>query len=86
LVTGAAGETPPVELVRQVQDVMTLRLLIDYYHAQNLCDDGGISRKFTYQRYKRSRFGEQAQYVVWGFQYANEVVCWGGPTLCHRRE
>jgi hypothetical protein len=86
IITSAASETPPIELVRQVQDVMILRLLIDYYHAQNLCDDGGISRKFTYRRYKRSCFGEQAQYVVWGFQYANEVVCWGGPTLCHRRE
>jgi hypothetical protein len=49
LVTGAAGETPPIELVRQGQDAMTLRLLVDLYHAQNLRDDGGISRKITWE-------------------------------------
>lgn len=42
LMTGAAGETPPVELVRQTQDPMTLRLLVDLYHAQNLREDGGL--------------------------------------------
>ena len=45
LVTGAAGETPPIELVRQVQDVMTLRLLVDFYHSQNLRD--GPARNTT---------------------------------------
>src|SRR4051794_38333426 len=44
LVTGAGRETPPLELVRQMQDVMTLRLLIDMYHTHNLREDGGASR------------------------------------------
>ncbi len=46
LVTGAAGEIPPLELVRQTQDPMTLRLLVEMYHAQNLREDGGVSRRF----------------------------------------
>ena len=33
LVTGAANETPPIERVRQTRDPMTLRLLVDCYHA-----------------------------------------------------
>ena len=41
LVVGAQVEVPPVELVRQTQDVMTLRMLVDFYHAQNLREDGG---------------------------------------------
>jgi hypothetical protein len=86
LVTGAAGETPPIELIRQVQDVMTLRLLVDLYHAQNLREDGGISREFTYQKYERVQVGQQAQYIVWGFRYKHETVRWAGPTLCHRRD
>jgi hypothetical protein len=61
LVTGAAGETPPIELVRQVQDVMTLRLLIDLYHAQNLRDDGGIDRGIIWRRYERVKVGQQGQ-------------------------
>jgi hypothetical protein len=86
LVTGAAGEVPPVELVRQAQDVMTLRLLVDLYYAQNLCDDGGVSRTVTCQEYERSEVGRQAQFTAWGFRYENGSVIWTGPTLCHRRE
>jgi hypothetical protein len=66
LVTGAADEPPPVELVRQCQEVMMLRLLIDLYHAQNLRDDGGISRKIIRQRYERARVGQQGVYDVGG--------------------
>jgi hypothetical protein len=86
LATGAADETPPIELVRQVQDVMTLRLLVDLYHAQNLRDDGGISRGITRQAYERFEVGRQAQFTVWGFRHENGWVTWTGPALCHRRE
>jgi hypothetical protein len=79
LVTGAAGEVPPVELVRQAQDVMTLRLLVDLYYAQNLCDDGGVSRTVTCQEYERSEVGRQAQFTAWGFRYENGSVIWTGP-------
>jgi len=87
LVTGAANEAPPVELVRQTQDVMTLRMLVDFYHAQNLREDGGIRRGFTYQKYERFEVGRHAQYVVWGFlAQGTTFVRWGGPTACHRRD
>ncbi len=33
-VTGAADETPPLELLRQSQDVMALRLVVDLYREQ----------------------------------------------------
>ena len=36
LVDGVANETPPIERVRQIQDVMALRLFIDLYYIQNL--------------------------------------------------
>ena len=86
LVTGAADETPPVELVRQTQDVMTLRLLVDLYHAQNLRDDGGISRKLMWREHERFEVGRQAQFTVWGFRYKLGYVTWTGPTACHCRE
>jgi hypothetical protein len=85
LVTGAAGEVPPVELVRQTQDVMTLRLLVDLYHAQNLRDDGGVSRAVTRRSYERFEVGRQAQFTIWGFRHENGSVTWIGPTLCHKR-
>ena len=86
LVTGAADEVPPVELIRQTQDVMTLRLLIDLYHAHNLRDDSGISRAIIYKSYERVEAGRQAQFKVWGFHHQSGWVTWVGPSLCHRRD
>lgn len=85
IVTGAAGETPPVELVRQTQDAMTLRLLIDLYHAQNLREDGGIGRQLMRRQYERVKLGQHAQFTVWGFRYQGESASWSGPTRCHYR-
>jgi hypothetical protein len=88
LVTGAGSETPPVELLRQTQDVMTLRLLVDLYYAQNLREDGGVDRRVVWQTHERHRVGARAQYTVWGFaQSASVWMNWGSPvTVVHRRE
>ena len=68
LVSGASDETPPVERVRQVQDVMALRLFVDLYHAQALVEDGGIARDVTWKTYERFMVGQQGQFSVWGFR------------------
>jgi hypothetical protein len=86
LVTGAAGETPPVELVRQTQDPMTLRLFVDFYYAQHLREDGGIGRNITYQKYERVEIGRRAQFIIWGFRRQGSWVAWNDLTRCHRRE
>jgi hypothetical protein len=86
LVTGAAGETPPLELVRQTQDPMTLRLLIDLYHAQNLREDGGISRQIIYGKYERTQLGQQAQFVVWGFKHQGGEAWDRWPISPHKYE
>jgi len=87
LVDGAAGETPPLELVRQTQHAMTLRLFIDMYHAQNLREDGGVSRRFMWKKYARVKVGERAQLIVWGFASSGEWVNWESRlTAPHRRE
>jgi hypothetical protein len=65
---------------------MTLRLFIDLYHAQNLRDDGGISRTITWHQYERVKVGQQGPYDVWGFQSASLYVNWVGPAVCHRRD
>jgi len=87
LVSGAAGEIPPLELVRQTQDAMTLRLAVDLYYAQNLREDGGISREIIWQKYDRFEVGKQAQFTVWGFRSTGQWVSWGNQlTDPHRRE
>jgi len=75
LVTGADNETPPVELVRGTQDVMTLRLLVDLYHAQSLTSDGGIHWRRIRQEFTRAKVGERGPFVVWGF-VAGSSMTW----------
>jgi hypothetical protein len=86
IVTSAAEETSPIELVRQGQDPMTLRLLVDLYHAQNLREDGGINRKITWQEYDRVKVGQQGPFDVWGFDPTNIYANCVGPAVCHWRD
>ena len=85
-VTGAADETPPLEMLRQSQDVMALRLAVDLYRAQNLREDGGVSRTVTYQKFERFEVGRQAQFTVWGFRENGLWVRWGDTAAPHYRD
>jgi hypothetical protein len=69
LIDGAAGEIPPVELVRQAQnaDALYLMLLL-YSHHLPLDHDGGISRTLIQLQHERIRIGERGPFVIWGFQ------------------
>jgi DNA-binding transcriptional ArsR family regulator len=86
LVIGAAREVPPLELVRQTQDPMTLRLLVDLYHVQNLRDDGGINRQVVWKKFDRVQVGQRGEFDVWGFRPGLIWVSWKEPTLLHRRD
>jgi hypothetical protein len=85
LVTGAAGETAPIELVRQTQDVMVLRLLVELYGDQHLRADGGVRRDVVSETYKRHRLGSTGQFEVWGFNEPMRYAYWQGAAACHRR-
>jgi len=75
IITGTSKrETPPIEKIRQTQDVLTLRLFIDLYHSHNLTDDCGISRDFIYEGYKRQSLGERYEWLIWGFNSPNLSV------------
>lgn len=67
LVMGAAGEVPPLRLIRQTQDITLLRVFIDLYAEQHLRMNAGVSRDFVAQAFSRRRLGQTAQYAVWGF-------------------
>jgi hypothetical protein len=84
-VTGAADEIPPLELLRQTQDAMTLRLAVDLYRAQNLREDGGVSRQIVWQQFDRFEVGRRGQHTVWGFRPGLFTVHWGELTNPHRR-
>jgi hypothetical protein len=84
LVTGAISETPPLERVRQTQDVMALRLFVDLYAEGHPRVDGGVSRATVRRVFERHRVGEQGPFVVWGFRRSLMWVTWRGAALCHR--
>lgn len=80
LVDGAADEMPPVELVRQSQNVQALRMLVDLYHAQSLARDGGVHWGQIRENYDRIKLCERGQYVVWGFAVrGNQTVTVSAP-------
>ena len=84
LVTGASSEIPPLELVRQTQDPMTLRLLVDLYHSHNLREDGGLARQLLRQEYERYDVGQQGHLAIWGFYPKPLTGRWEGPIAPHR--
>lgn len=66
-VTGANGETPPAELLRQRRDVGLFRLVVDLYHGHNLADDGGIAKTALSRSYERSIEAEIGPYKILKF-------------------
>jgi hypothetical protein len=68
ILDGAAGEVPPVELVRQSHNVAALRLFVDLYHSHGLAADGGIHWRRMRRSVTRHRLGQRGPFTVWGFQ------------------
>jgi hypothetical protein len=68
IIDGIGNEIAPVELVRQTQNIATLRLLIDLYHAQALDADGGIHWRSIRQGFTRFTVGQRGSFIVYGFQ------------------
>jgi hypothetical protein len=67
IVTGANGERPPLAMIHPSGDVMLLRLFVDLYDAQNLVEDGGVSRGVAWQNYDRSETGRYGEFIIFGF-------------------
>jgi hypothetical protein len=76
IIDGAAGETPPIELIRQSQRPSALRLFVDLYHAQGLARDGGVHWRQLRRVYERHKVGERGIYVIWGFREVT-TEAWG---------
>lgn len=71
LIDGAAGETSPIELLRQSQSLHAIQLFVDLYQAQSLANVGGVHWRQLRTKYDRVKVGERGKYVVWGFSSPN---------------
>jgi hypothetical protein len=79
IVTGAADETPPIELIRQSQNAGALRLFVDLYTAQALAADGGVDWRQLRREHGRIKVGEYGAYVIFGFETAADTFVCGKP-------
>jgi hypothetical protein len=75
LITGAAGETPPVTLLRQTQEVEVLELFVNLYGEHDLTGDGGIPRELLYQPFERKHIMDYRQFCVYGFDVDENRYC-----------
>jgi hypothetical protein len=66
-VDGAADETPPLALLRQMQDIRYLRLFVDLYRNSNLANDGGVSRSVIFKRFQLKKISERGASTIWAF-------------------
>lgn len=86
IVDGVVGAPSPLQLLRQTQDVMTLRLFVELYSAQNLIEDLGVSRKIVYQKYTRELIAELAEWNIWGFDKNGTFGGWHPVARAHYQE
>lgn len=80
LVDGAANETPPLQLVRQTSETLALRLLVELYHHQNLCEHGGIDSSVLSQTYNSENLGDADQFEWVRYDLAETYM--GLPVEC----
>ena len=78
---GAVAETPPVQLIRQIQDVLLLRLLVDLYAHHNLPGYEGLSTDLLYVTYGGrehvKEYGEHGGWSLWQFDDSTTWVSLG---------
>jgi hypothetical protein len=81
IVEGAADETAPLVLLRQMQDAKRLQLFVALYDNNNLPNDGGISRALLYQEHALALVGQHRGWTVWGFSGATQTFSGAGSPL-----
>ncbi|TQK00162.1 hypothetical protein [Herbaspirillum sp. SJZ107] len=81
IVMPLAGEEPIVHRLRQVQDVMVLRLFVELYDAQNLAADGGIARSIYSRKYEKKVCRDVGNMAYLGFTKEHNYMTWGVPVV-----
>lgn len=76
LITGAAGEVPPVAKLRQTQEVTFLHAFVGLYGLQDLTGDGGLPRSLLWHPMEsRERICGYGPFDVVGFVKGTSKFC-----------
>lgn len=76
-VDGAAGETPPLERVRQTLSISVMRLAIDLYHYNALPESEGVSWRHgfgVWREFERSLIYERGAWRVFAFKAGSLIT------------
>jgi hypothetical protein len=74
LVRGVKDPHSPLRQLREAQDPLLLRLLLDLYRAHDLAGEGGVDRDTLSRNYRRVEIGQRGIYTIWGFAPATTAV------------
>jgi hypothetical protein len=69
-----SAPVPPLELIRQTQNVGALKALIALYAAHDLKNCGGVSWRAIRRTFTRERVAESRGFVVWCFKGTPEAT------------
>ena len=72
VVDGAAEETPPLALLRQMQDVRCMRLFLALYDGTDLPNEGGVARRFLFDGHTLTKISERGACTIWRFPEAGK--------------
>ena len=84
LIDGTASETPPIELLRQTQDINAIRFFINLYYSHHLETNGGVEWRAgsgIYTAYERVKLFEYGEWVIWGFPKRSTTGCYKLPAI-----
>ena len=74
-VVGATTEQPPLQRLRQIQDVNTMYLALWIYANQNLVEDWGISREWLRCDFISHELKTWSEWRIVGFKEKREASC-----------
>lgn len=84
LVEGAQKVAPyPLQALREADDPLLIRLLMDLYAAHDLIGAGGVDPGKLCGKYKAEVIGERGPNKAWGFAYENDTI-WPALSEIHK--
>jgi hypothetical protein len=67
IVDGAGDETPPLALLRQMQDIRCLQLFVALYDCSDLPNEGGVLRSLLHATHILTKISERGACTIWRF-------------------
>lgn len=68
-ITSATTETAPIERLRKLGSIESIRMIIQIYHLQDLPASGGLDWSFVHGYYERELITERGRFRIYGWNH-----------------